>query len=680
MKIFNFTIIKLTICLVLGILIGYFFFIPLPTVLYFLLAVLLLLVIAYFVARKQFFKTIWFGLLAFMLMTIVGVLTVNIHNEKSFDKHYTQHILNEKETTNTITFRIREVLKPNAYYDKYVIDILQVNAQQTIGKSLLNIKKDSLQLALRVDAVFSTKSSFQDLGYPLNPYQFDYQNYLEKKYIYHQLSLKQSELFPISNDTHTLFGYANSIRESINLKLKRYHFKPDELAVINALFLGQRQDLSKEVYNDYKNAGAIHILAISGLHIGIILILLSWVFKPIERLKHGKLLKTILLLFLLWNFAVIAGLSASITRAVTMFSIVTIAANLKRPTNIYNTLAISVFLILLFKPLFIFDVGFQLSYMAVFAIVTIDPILYKLWQPQNKLVDIYWHTITVSIAAQFGIAPLLLYYFHQFAGLFLLSNIIIIPLLAIILGFGIVIILMASLNLLPQFLADILGLIISSMNYVMNYISKQEVFIFNDIPFNIWYVLASYLLIISLIKTFKKWNYANLKWILFAIISIQCAFIYTNYSKSSNELIVFHKSRFSMIGNTNKNTLKITHDLDSLSILKNSTIKNYTVGNFINTIENAELQSVYVLKNKKILLVVDSLNTYNIKSFEPDYLLLRQSPKINLNRLIDSIHPKYIIADGSNYKSYVLQWKNICKKRKLPFHDTHEKGAFVIKY
>ncbi|WP_405292492.1 ComEC/Rec2 family competence protein [Algibacter sp. Ld11] len=677
MKILNFTIIKLTTCLVIGILTGYFFSIALMTALYFTLAASFFLGIAYFIAEKQFFKTIWFGILAFISMISIGILTVNIHNEQNFTNHYTHHILNKNNQA--ITFRIREVLKSNTYYDKYVIDVLQVDTKPTKGKSLLSIKKDTINPSLNVDDIYSTKSSFNSLGYPLNPFQFDYESYLEKKYIYHQVSLKRHELFLINDNTHTVFGYANSTRQFINSKLKKYHFKPDELAVINALFLGQRQDLSEDIYNDYRNAGAIHILAISGLHIGVILILLNWSLKPMERLKFGKLQKAILILIILWSFAIIAGLTASVTRAVTMFSIVAIAKNLNRPTNIYNTLAISVFILLLLKPLYIFDVGFQLSYMAVLAIVYIDPMIYKLWQPKNKLLDIYWHTITISIAAQFGIAPLLLFYFHQFAGLFLLSSIIIIPPLAIILGLGIVVILMASLNILPLFLADFFGYIISGMNYIMSVISQQDSFIFNDVHFTTWHVLTSYLIIFSIIQICKNYKFSNLKWALLAVIGFQCALIYTNFRKPSNQFVVFHKSRFSMIGNTMQNKLSVAHDLDSTALLKNSTIKNYTVGHSINNIEHNKLQSIYLLKDKK-LLVVDSLNTYHIKSFNPDYVLLRQSPKINLNRLIDSINPKYIVADGSNYKSYTKQWKAICKKRKLPFHDTHEKGAFIINY
>ncbi len=679
MRLLNFTIIKLTLCLILGILIGFFCNITLNIILVLTASLLIALLASYIIARKQFIKTIWFGVFTFLVMVSVGILITHFHNQKNFSNHYTKHLSDESDTLKTITFRVREVLKSGNYYDKYVIDILKVNDIESIGKTLLNIEKGTSKTALKVDAIFITKTDFKDLIHPLNPHQFDYKNYLKKTYIYHQLFISNEVLLKVSSKTHTLFGVANSIRGYINSKLKLYNFKPDELAIINALLLGQRQDISEEVYSSYTNAGAIHILAVSGLHVGIILLILSFVLKPFERFKHGKLIKAILLVGFLWSFALIAGLSASVTRAVTMFSIVAIALNLKRLTNIFNTLAISIFIILLFKPLFLFDVGFQLSYLAVFAIVTIDPYLYNLWRPKNWFLDKYWHTLTITISAQFGIIPISLYYFHQFPGLFFISNLVIIPLLGVVLGFGILVILLATVNLLPQFIASIFGYTIGLMNNFVSWVSRQEAFLFKDIPFNILYVFASYLLIIfGMLFMIKKRN-IYLKLGLLSIIIFQSVSLYTNYSKPKNEFFIFHKSRYTLLGNTNNNKLVVSDNFDSITTSTSTIIKDYVIGNHINKIEKDTLKSVYLLNNKK-LLVIDSLGVYNIKSFTPDYVLLRQSPKINLNRLIDSIKPKYIIADGSNYKSYIEQWESICKKRKLPFHQTSKKGAFILNY
>ncbi len=679
MKLLNFTIIKLTICLIVGIILGYFIDIPLFTSILSTSLLVLLTFIIFLVSKKQFSKNIWFGFIVFSTMISIGILTVNLHNQKNFSNHYSKYISEDLNELHTITFRIREVLKPSTYSDKYVIDIFKIDDQNVSGKSIINISNDTIVSDLKVDDVFLIRTDFKNLNAPLNPGQFDYKSYLKKKYIYHQLFIEPHSLLKLDTDKTTLFGIANSIRTHINTKLKTYNFKPDELAIINALLLGQRQDISEEVYNSYTNAGAIHILAVSGLHVGIILIILSFVLKPLERFKHGRLIKTIVLVVLLWSFAVIAGLSASVTRAVTMFSIVAIGMNLKRPTNIYNTLAISILIILLIKPLFIFDVGFQLSYLAVLSIVTIDPLLYKLWQPKNWLLDTYWHTLTVTIAAQFGIIPVSLYYFHQFPGLFFISNLVIIPLLGFILGLGIIVIALAVLNLLPNILASIFGYSISLMNNFVNWVSQQEAFIFQDIPFSVLYVIAFYALIIAAFKWLFRKNYTNLKYLLIVIGIVQCVFIYTEYANPEKQFIVFHKSRYSLLGHVKNDKIRFANDFDSITASTNTIVRNYTVKTHLKGDAQDSIAPIYILNNKK-LLVVDSLGVYNVNGFKADYVLLRQSPKVNLNRLIDSLKPKLIIADGSNYKSYVERWEVICKNRKLPFHQTSKKGAFILEY
>jgi len=679
MKLLNFNIIKLSVCLIIGILIGYFYNTPTISLLYILGVLLLLFTISYFVAKNQFIKTIWFGMIGYTIMICIGILNVSIHNPLNNSTHYSNLINQKNDSTKLITLKIREVLKSSIYDDKYIVDLIKINDLQVSGKSILNIKKDSLNNTLKVDDVYIIKTTLRDVNPPLNPGQFNYKNYLEKQYIYHQLFVTKEMLFDLKKSHQTVFGIANKIREHINFKLIKYSFKPDELAIINAILLGQRQNISEDVYTSYRNAGAIHILAISGLHIGIILIMLSSIFKPLERLRYGIYIKTILIVLILWSFAIIAGLSASVTRAVSMFSIVAIGMHLKRPTNIYNTLAISIFILLLFKPLFLFDVGFQLSYLAVFGIVSINPTLDNLWKPKYWLFKKLWQTLTVTLSAQIGILPISLFYFHQFPGLFFLTNLLIIPLLGIILGFGIIIILLAVLNILPITLANLFGLIINYMNQIVGWVAEQEAFLIKDISFSLLYVVIFYLIIISCFRFIINRNYKRFMLLLTSIIVAQIILIYTKMESPTNQFLIFHKSRYSLLGNSQSNTLILSDNLDSISKQKDRIIKDYMVSNHIKSIETDSLQSVYPIGNKK-LLVIDSLGIYNLKTLKPDYVLLRNSPKINLTRLIALLNPKLIIADGSNYKTYVERWKMTCDKTKTPFHQTHEKGALIINY
>jgi len=679
MKLLNFNIIKLSVCLITGILIGYFYNTPALSLLYILGILLLLFSISYFVAKNQFIKTIWFGIIGYAIMICIGILNVSIHDPLNNSTHYSNLINQKNDSTKLITVRIREVLKSSGYDDKYIIDLIKINNLKVSGKSILNIKKDSLNFTLKVDDVFIIKTSLKDVNPPSNPGQFNYKKYLEKQYIYHQLFVTKEMLFNVKTDDQTAFGIANKIREHINFKLKKYAFKPDELAIINAILLGQRQNISEDVYTNYRNAGAIHILAISGLHIGIILIMLSSIFKPLERFRYGIYIKTVLIILILWSFAIIAGLSASVTRAVSMFSIVAIGMHLKRPTNIYNSLAISIFVLLLFKPLFLFDVGFQLSYLAIFGIVSLNPTLDSLWRPKYWFFKKFWQTLTVTLSAQIGIIPISLYYFHQFPGLFFLTNLLIIPFLGIILGFGIIIILLAVLNILPIALANLFGLLINYMNQIVGWVAEKDAFLIKDISFNLLYVVIFYVLIISSFRFIINLNYKRFLFLLTSIIAAQIIFLYTKMESRKNQFLIFHKSRYSLLGNSQSNQLTLSDNMDSTSKQKDRIINDYMVSNHIKNLKKESLQSVYFIGDKK-LLVIDSLGIYTIKTFKPDYVLLRNSPKINLTRLIALLNPKLIIADGSNYKTYVERWKRTCEKTKTPFHQTNEKGALTINY
>lgn len=447
---------------------------------------------------------------------------------------------------------------------------------------------------------------------------------------------------------------------------------------MNALLLGQRQSIDKTIYNNYVNSGTIHILAVSGLHIGILLLILNFLFRPLLYLKHGRFLRPLFIVILLWLFAIIAGLSPSVTRAVAMFSIISIAMHLKRPTNIYNTLVISAFVILLFKPTFLFEVGFQMSYLAVLGIVSVQPIIYKLWKPKYWIIDKPWQIFTVTLAAQAGVVPISLFYFHQFPGLFFISNIVVIPFLGLILGFGLFVIALALMNILDSSIVTAYSFVIDSLNNFITWVAQFEDFLFRDIPFTILQVICSYFIIIGLVKIHK---HRTFKWVVMSLIGIICfqaISFYNTYKTQNDVFIVFNKNRYSLIGQKLNDKLIVHHNLDSLKQTTDNVIKNYKVGESIELVTTDSLQSVYQFNNKTIL-VIDSLGIYNKLSFKPNYVLLRNSPRLNLNRLIDSLKPEQIIVDASNYKSYAKRWKATCEHKKIPFHYTNEKGAYILK-
>lgn len=674
MKLLNFTIPKLTLFLVIGIVIAHYSNFKFHYVLVFTIALLLGIGMYWFVLKTKINRTPYFSWLSYLCVVGIGMIAYGIQNESLQDNHYTNLTQND---TQTIQFQILERLKPDKYNDKYIAKVLTFNNKTACGKILINIKKDSLTKPFVVDDKLFTSTALKTIQKPLNPFQFNYNNYLKLKQVYRQAYLNNDKILRISNSKNSISGLADQLRTTINTKLVEAGFKNDVLGIINALILGQRQDISKATYNNYVNSGTIHILAVSGLHVGILLIILNFLLKPLLYLKHGNGIKLFLIVLLLWTFAIVAGLSPSVTRAVTMFTAISIAMHLKRSTNIYNTLAISAFFILLFKPIFLFEVGFQMSYLAVIGIVSIQPIFYKYWQPKYWIPNKLWQIFTVTLAAQVGVLPISLFYFHQFPGLFFISNIVIIPFLGLILGFGILVITLALINQLPNIFVSAYSVIIEGLNNFIAWIAQLEDFLFKDIPFTILQVICAYAIIVTLVQAYR---FKTFKWIAISLIGIICfqgVTFYNSYTNQHDAFVIFNKSRFSIIGLKHNTELLVHHNFDSLKLKSDNTIKNYKVGKHISRIKTDSLKTVYLFKGKTIL-VMDSIITYKGLSFKPDYLFLRNSPKLNLNRIIDSLKPELIIADASNFKSYTKRWKATCINKKIPFHYTNEKGAFIL--
>jgi len=677
MQFLNFTIIKLSIFLILGIIAGFYFEIPKIPFFIFLASLFITFCLAFLRARRQLFDDVFLGICTWSFIFCLGIVTAYLHQPKNQPEHYI-HL--ENSETEIIQIRITEKLKPNLYAQAYLAEAEAIfsdkNSRPVTGKILLSISKDSITKELSAGMKLLVPNKLRNIAEPLNPYRFNYRNFMQKQRVERQLQITNAEIQVLSNKSKTAVSYASNLREIIIEKLSRTKIEKDQLSIMQALLLGQRQDISKEIYDEYAAAGAIHILAVSGLHVGIILLILNWLFKPLNYLKNGLILKTLILIALMWGFAVLAGLSPSVVRAVTMFSFIAIGMQMRRKTSVLNSLFISLFILLLVNPYFIFQVGFQLSYLAVFAIVTIQPKLFKLWQPRFKVTKYFWGLLSVSLAAQIGVLPLSLYYFHQFPGLFFLSNLVVLPVLGLILGLGILIIILALLKLLPDILAEIYGNLIGLMNQFISWIAGKEAFVFSEIHFNFWQNISAYLLIFFFILLIYQRNFRNLVFFLCGILLFQGSMFFTKIQKSSSESIVFHKPRKTMIGIQENEKLNLYHNLDE-DLQKEIRLKDYKIGKNINQIEMQEIPNILAISQTHIL-IVDSSGVYEMKSFKPDMVILRDSPKVNLERLIEHLKPKIIIADGSNYHSYVDRWRITAEKQKSRFHHTGKNGAFRI--
>ena len=668
MKFFKFPIVPVLSGFIIGILTQNFFNLTINFILIGLFFSTIGFAVAYFLNAKKKFQSYFFEVFVLVLSLISGLFSTYLHREINAETHF-YNFLSEKNIVQGI---VSEKLKSTVYYDKFILKTSSVNEQNCSGKFIFYVPKKAekvIEVGNRIK-LFETPKILQN---SFNPHQFDYSKYLQNQNVFHEVKLKETDKLEVSTDFN-FYHYINLIKSKL---LKSYpidSFKSDNYNLLMALLFGEKTELSKELSNNYTQAGIIHILAISGLHIALIYGIVLWLTKPLQRLKKGKVYIFLISLSVLWFYAVLAGFSASIVRAAVMFSIIAFAKILNRQSNIYNSLALSAMFLLLYNPNYLFDVGFQLSFAAVLSIVVFQPFVRKYSYSKYYVVRETKSLLLISLVAQIGVLPLTLYYFGQFPLLFLVANLIAIPLSSIILVLGLALI---PFNfLLPKvavYLSIFVNMLIDWMNNFTAWIVQFEIFIIKNIAFHEVLVVLMYVIIGCVIYFVYHPKIKNLSPILVAVLLFQMGYFFLNSNEKSNdEFVVFNVMKHNLFVET-KNNLAVFYTDN----IKNSkqTIESYTRGKFVKNYRVEPVKNVYAFKKK--ILCIDSLGVYNSNQ-KPEVVVLTQSPKINLKRLIATIKPQQIIADGSNFKSYIKLWKTTCEQEKIPFHATAEKGFYRL--
>jgi competence protein ComEC len=629
--------------------------------------------IAYFWSQKQFIQNNAFGFTTYFFSFCLGMYSLTTHSGSNQKDNYLNQI-QSTEIPHQAEIILREKLKSTLYYDRYIGLVSKIEQSNCSGKIILNIEKNSLKNNFRIGTTLHVFSIIIPHKPPLNPNQFDYGKYLTTKSILAQTYIGNSEFKIQPILIKDLFYYSDAVRSRILLGLEKVHFSSFELSVLAALILGQQQEIAQDIIVDYQKAGAIHILSVSGLHVGFIVLFLGFVLKYLPKAKWVNYFKLAFILLVLWGFAFIAGLSPSVIRSVTMFSFVAIGLHLKRKTNMFHTLLVSLLLILLFEPSFLFDVGFQLSYLALFFILWLQPLLSSIWEPEHKITKYFWDILTVSFAAQLGTVPISIYYFHQFPGLFFVTNLIIIPFLSVIMALGLLLMILILFDLAPLFLAQIVEKSIAFLNNIIHKIASFDQMVLTNIPFNVMMVLSCYLLIIAAVMYFKQPSFQRIVFASVGVILLQSSFFYTRWAtENKNELIVFNIKKSTLIAERNGEKVTLFKGSENE---KHNPIQPYLTANFLKVAKENPVPNLLYVLNKKIV-IIDSTGAYP-KNVRPDLLIMRQSPRINLNRVFQTCRPKLVIADGSNFKSSSALWQATCLKEKIPFHNTYEKGFYKL--
>ena len=559
--------------------------------------------------------------------------------------------------------------------------------QPVKGRLMLYISKKNFSPAnFHYGDKILVRGSPQELKPPANPDEFDFTRFFSFKNISHQHFTQPADVKVVSSAGKKGFiYYSHQVRAWAIKKINEYVYGEDERAITIALVLGVTDGIDNDLQNAYAASGAMHVLAVSGMHVGIIYAIILLLFKPLNKYRWSKWVVAILSLTLLWGFAFVTGLSPSVLRAVTMFSFIALARPFGKQTNIYNTLAASVLFLLLYNPYLIMSVGFQLSYLAVLGIVYLQRPIYHWWEIENRIGDWIWQITSVSMAAQAATFALALLYFHQFPSYFLISNLLVIPLSTLVLVLGIFLLVISFFSPLAFLVAMILEWLVKALNWIVFKTEALPFSLINNIyisAFQCWLLMG---MLISLIFVFQfrsiKWLYVSFGLtLLFVIIQWHHFFnevnqkqmiVYHITNHHAVELIVRGHSYF--VGDS---ALQFEHEQIRLHVEPNR------LAHGVSVIRSAippgyQTQGIIYFRwcNKTVGLIKDRNATFPTNGLVDCLIISNNSLS---RKLLAIIKPKSIIFDGSNSPGYVKSLTEELPQGSIETYSTRERGAYIF--
>ncbi|MCB9363412.1 MAG: ComEC/Rec2 family competence protein [Flavobacteriales bacterium] len=651
------------------------------------------------------YKFKWvFGVLIYLLFLNLGV---SITQQKS--NRLKPFLINN--TNNQVM--IGEVISPPIINEKTVKTTIALKGLKTsdhwsssTGNVIVFVQKDSLAKTLKYGDYISFSPKLENVPEPKNPNEFDYKKYLSFHLIHQQSYLKSSNWSVIDNaHNNNLFNFANQLRTKLISILEENGLQGNELGVASALVLGYKNNIDAQLKNAYSGAGAMHILAVSGLHVGIIFMVFNYVLQFLDKIKYGFILKAIIILLLMWTYAFITGLSPSVLRASTMFSFVVLAKTIKRNSNFFNTLAASAFVLLIYNPLYIMDVGFQLSYIAVIGIVIIQPWLSNFYIPKNKIVTYFWDLTTVSVAAQIATFPLGLYYFHQFPNYFFISNLIVIPFAVIILYLGLTLFVVSFIPYIGAFAAFLLNKSIWLLNIIINTINELPYSVSENVRFTFEHTIIIYLVIALIIVLFitRKLKFLIVCQVLIIGFLVDVGFNTIDQAKQK-KILIYNIPNYSAINfidgkdNILLSDIKLYSNKSKLMYhLKNNWIaegvKNEKVVDLDKLKKAHLLSNIYRISNQNLFTKLNYFQYYNTKiaiidenqhsvpvnkPLDIDLLIWTKNNKSSLSETLKSYRFKQLIIDSSNSNFTNEKLTKEAKELNINYWSVNHQGAYAF--
>lgn len=689
----NVPFLRILVPVISGILISIFTDVPLFLPVSIFLFGFLTICIRFIFGKKYPRRFEWIPGIAFSLCFLgLGMIRVSLEKDFRFNHHYSRF-----KNITAVEGTLCDELHPKAKSFKTSISVSAIHDStgwhKAHGEMLLYLSKTSDNEVLSYGDRLLINGRPARIEEPSNPEEFNYKRYLYFHNVNAQVYAPDGKWILLEKAKPSLIGFSFGLRQKFISVLEQYIIKKEEVAVAAALVLGFRDNLDIEQINAYASAGAMHVLAVSGMHVGILFMMLGVMLSWFDKLKRIRWLKHILLLSFIWFYAMITGFSPSVMRASVMISVIIIGRMIFRKGNIYNTMLLAAAVLLLYNPFMITEVGFQLSFLAVFGIVAWHPVVFQWFEPSNWLIHKIWEITSVSISAQLMTFPLGLLYFHQFPLLFFISNLVVIPLAFVIMCSAIALLVLSFIPFIEVYL-HFAGIIVFAIIWLLNqsvlFIDQQATAVIKGVTITIAETWLIYIIILfaylfltqkipryfiaalasfALLLSYQVWEsyhqahqqyfvcYSAGKYQAFNFIDGRKQFLFVNDTLRKNKsMMLFHINHHQWAtGALQISELSLQDNISSEAIHKDSTAA--------------------VFSNKRFYFLNEFPKVKgNVTPLQTDYLILSDKGRYHFESLNKSIKAGTIILDSTFPK-----WKaeRIIKKIQGHVYSVSLSGAYV---
>lgn len=497
----------------------------------YLITLLLLLLLIAIIAAVLLPKRQWISGMKYQLLFLLsGFYITELNREIKWKYHFS------KFKGESMVAVVNDIPDEKPKTIKVAVNVMEVDSGgsgcKVEGKLLLYLKKDSASLKLRYGDKILLPYAIEEIPDTVFGGRFNYKVYLERKQIYYRAYVRSNHWRLLARKTtNQVVDFAYTCRANVVDVLRNSLKDTNDFAVASALLVGDDSLISSDLMKAYSASGTLHVLSVSGMHVGVIYLLIAFLFGKAERNKWLKHLYYPTVIILIWLYAILSGSSASVIRSATMLSIVLLGKWINSRSHIYNSLALSMFIILCYDPFLITDNGFILSYLAVYGIVYMQPLVLQLYNPENKWMYKIWELTAVSIAAQALTAPVSLLFFGQFPNYFILANMIVIPISTIAIYLTILQVVVAPWHQIELWVAYVNGKAISFVNEFVIQLTKIPGAVTQDVYIDVFQCLVAYIMIFSFTDWIEKRRYTSLlsTLICFAVLLVRSVIGYFDF-------------------------------------------------------------------------------------------------------------------------------------------------------